>query len=109
MAEVFATLETLESRLAAGGPFLTGDRFTEADIRLFVTLVRFDAVYHGLFKCNHRTLASYTRLSAYLERVLALPGVRGTVSLDHIKHGYYSIRTLNPSGIVPAGPDLPWA
>lgn len=108
VADVFATLARLEDRLAAG-PFLTGDRFTEADIRLFVTLVRFDAAYHGLFKCNHRTLASYPRLSAYLERVLALPGVRGTVSLDHIKRGYYSIRALNPNGIVPAGPDLAWA
>lgn len=109
VAEVFATLDALETRLAAGGPFLTGDRFTEADIRLFVTLVRFDAVYHGLFKCNHRQLASYPGLSAYLEQVLALPGIRSTVSLDHIKRGYYAIRALNPLGIVPAGPDLAWA
>lgn len=109
VAQVFATLATLETRLASDGPFLSGDRLTEADIRLFVTLVRFDAAYHGLFKCNHRPLASYPALGTYLERVLALPGVRGTVSLDHIKHGYYSIRALNPTGIVPAGPDLPWA
>ncbi len=106
--QVFATLGTLEERLATG-PFLTGDRFTEADIRLFVTLVRFDTAYHGLFKCNHRQLSDYPRLSTYLERVLALPGVRGTVNLDHIKRGYYAIRSLNPTGIVPAGPDLAWA
>ncbi|ANH03460.1 glutathione S-transferase family protein [Shinella sp. HZN7] len=103
---VFAMLDELEARLAAGGPFLTGGAFTEADIRLFVTLIRFDAAYHGLFKCNRRQLADYAALSAYTKRVLDLPGVRETVSIDHIKHGYYSIRSLNPNGIVPLGPDL---
>jgi putative glutathione S-transferase len=103
---VFAMLDELEARLAAGGPFLTGKAFTEADIRLFVTLIRFDAAYHGLFKCNRRQLADYAALSAYTKRVLDLPGVRETVSIDHIKHGYYSIRSLNPNGIVPLGPDL---
>jgi putative glutathione S-transferase len=102
---VFAMLGELEARLAAG-PFLLGDRFTEADIRLFVTLVRFDAAYHGLFKCNLRRLAEYPNLSAYLKRVLDIPGIRDTVSIDHIKKGYYSIRSLNPNGIVPDGPDL---
>lgn len=105
--EVFAALDELEARLAAGGPYLFGDRFTETDIRLFVTLVRFDAAYHGLFKCNLRRIADYPALSAYLARVLALPGVRETVSIDHIKRGYYSIKALNPTGIVPVGPDLP--
>ena len=80
-------------------------RFTEADIRLFVTLIRFDAAYHGLFKTNRKRIADYPRLSAYMERVLRLPGVAETVNLDHIKAGYYSITALNPSGIVPAGPD----
>ncbi|MGA0561844.1 glutathione S-transferase family protein [Ancylobacter sp. VNQ12] len=108
-AEVFGMLDELEARLAAGGPFLTGDAVTEADIRLFVTLVRFDAAYNGLFKCNLRRLVDYRALSAYLEHMLALPGVRETVSLDHIKRGYYSIRALNPTGIVPAGPELGWA
>ncbi len=83
-----------------------GETFTEADIRLFVTLVRFDAAYYGLFKTNLRRLADYPALSAYLLRVLNLPGVRETVSIDHIKRGYYSIRKLNPNGIVPVGPDL---
>lgn len=108
VAGVFASLDALEERLAAG-PFLTGARFTEADIRLFVTLVRFDAAYHGIFKCNLRRLADYPRLEAYSRRILALPGVRETVSIDHIKRGYYSIKALNPTGIVPAGPVLDWA
>ncbi|MDJ0391290.1 glutathione S-transferase family protein [Roseomonas sp. E05] len=106
-AEVFAMLDELERRLADGCAFLLGDRFTEADIRLFVTLVRFDSAYYGLFKCNLRRIADYPSLSAYLARVFALPGVRETVSIDHIKRGYYSIKALNPTGIVPVGPDLP--
>ena len=108
-ADVFAQLDELEARLAAGGPFLFGARFTETDIRLFVTLVRFDAAYHGLFKCNLRRIADYPALSAYVARVIALPGVRETVSIDHIKRGYYSIKALNPTGIVPLGPHLDWA
>ncbi|MCZ0964169.1 glutathione S-transferase family protein [Paracoccus benzoatiresistens] len=103
VAGVFAMLDRLEDRLT--GPFLLDERLTEADIRLFVTLIRFDAAYHGLFKTNIRRIADYPRLSAYLERVLRLPGVAETVNLDHIKAGYYSIRALNPAGIVPAGPD----
>lgn len=106
-AEVFGMLGELEARLGEQGPFLFGERLTEADVRLFVTLVRFDAAYHGLFKCNLRQLKDYPALSAYLARMLALPGVRETVNIDHIKHGYYSIRALNPNGIVPVGPDLP--
>lgn len=103
VAGVFATLDRLEGGL--DGAYLFGDRLTESDIRLFVTLIRFDAAYHGLFKTNIRRLADYPRLSAWLERMLRLPGVAGTVSLDHIKAGYYSIKALNPTGIVPAGPD----
>lgn len=103
VAGVFDMLERLEQQLE--GPFLFGARFTEADIRLFVTLIRFDAAYHGLFKTNHKRIAEYPRLSAYLERVLRMPGVAETVDLAHIKAGYYSITALNPSGIVPAGPD----
>ena len=79
----------------------------ESDVRLFVTLVRFDAAYHGLFKCNLRRLADYPNLTDYLRRMLALPGVAETVSLDHIKRGYYSIKALNPTGIVPVGPAQP--
>ncbi len=101
---VFAALDELEARLIDGRPYLFGDRFTETDIRLFVTLIRFDVAYHGLFKCNLRRLADYPLLQAYTARVLALPGVRESVDIDHIKAGYYSIRALNPSGIVPLGP-----
>lgn len=106
--EVFGMLDDLEQHLA-GRAFLFGDRLTETDIRLFVTLVRFDAAYHGLFKCNLRRIADYPNLSAHLERMLAVPGVASTVNIDHIKRGYYSIKTLNPTGIVPLGPALPFA
>jgi putative glutathione S-transferase len=100
---VFAMLDELETRLT--GDFIFGDRLTETDIRTFVTLIRFDAAYHGIFKVNRRRIADYPRLTAYLRRILDLPGVRGTVDLDHIKAGYYSIKALNPTGIVPTGPD----
>jgi len=107
-AEVFATLDALERRLATG-PFLMGDRLTEADIRVFVTLARFDAAYHGQLKCNLRRIADYANLSAYLARLIALPAFRDTFNLDHIKRGYYSIKALNPTRIVPLGPELKWA
>lgn len=107
-ADVFAQLDELEQRLSRTGPFLFGERFTEADIRLFVTTVRFDVAYHGLFKCNLRRIADYPALSAWMMRVLEVPGVRETVDIDHIKRGYYSIKALNPTGIVPLGPKLPW-
>ncbi|MDB5554328.1 MAG: glutathione S-transferase family protein [Rhizobium sp.] len=100
-------LDELEERIGRGGPFLFGDDLTETDVRLFVTLVRFDAAYHSLFKCNLRRLTDYPALSAYLVRILRVPGVRPTVNIDHIKRGYYSIKALNPTGIVPVGPDLP--
>jgi glutathionyl-hydroquinone reductase len=103
--QVFATLDRLEDFLS-GRAFLFGDRLTETDIRLFVTLVRFDAAYHGLFKCNLRRIADYPNLSAHLERMLAIPEVAGTVNIDHIKRGYYSSKSLNPNGIVPLGPAL---
>lgn len=106
--DVFAALDALEDRLSDGRAWLMGDRITETDLRVFVTLVRFDAAYHGLFKCNLRRVADYDRISAYMLRLLDLPGVRDTVNIDHIKAGYYSIKALNPSGIVPLGPDLPW-
>ncbi|MFT4150743.1 MAG: glutathione S-transferase family protein [Paracoccaceae bacterium] len=108
-ADVFRALDGLEARLAAGGPFLFGDRMTESDIRLFVTTVRFDAAYHGLFKTNLRRIADYPALTRHLKAMLAVPGVRDTVSIAHIKAGYYSIKALNPTGIVPVGPALDWA
>ena len=104
--QVFAMLDALERRLEGGGPFLFGAQLVETDIRLFVTLIRFDAAYHGLFKCNRRRLADYAGLSGWLKRMLDVPGLRETVSIDHIKRGYYSIKALNPNGIVPLGPDL---
>ncbi|WP_020186289.1 glutathione S-transferase family protein [Methylopila sp. 73B] len=106
--DVFGMLDELETHLETR-TFLLGERLTEADIRLFVTLIRFDAAYHGLFKCNLRRVADYPNLSAYVNRILAVPGVAGTVSIDHIKRGYYSIKSLNPSGIVPLGPRLAFA
>ena len=105
--DVFAMLDELEDRLGDGRHFLLGDRITEADVRLFVTLIRFDVAYHGLFKCNLRRIADYPALSRYQARILALPGIRETVSVSHIKRGYYSIKALNPTGIVPVGPELP--
>ncbi|MDD9728786.1 glutathione S-transferase family protein [Mameliella sp. AT18] len=103
VAGVFDTLDMLEDRLT--GDYLFGDRLTETDIRAFVTLIRFDAAYHGLFKTNLRQIADYPRLSAYMRRILDLPGVRETVNMDHITRGYYSIKALNPTGIRPVGPD----
>jgi glutathionyl-hydroquinone reductase len=104
--DVFEMLDELERRLERR-PYVLGERMTETDVRLFVTLVRFDAAYHGLFKCNLRRLIDYPHLTAYVKRLLAIPGVQETVNIDHIKHGYYSIKALNPAGIVPLGPQPP--
>lgn len=99
---IFATLDMLEARL--DGDYLFGAHLTETDIRTFVTLIRFDAAYHGLFKTNRRQIADYPRLSAYMARILDLDGVRDTVNMDHITRGYYSVKALNPAGIRPTGP-----
>jgi glutathionyl-hydroquinone reductase len=101
--DVFDMLDELEQRLQ-GRTFLIGERLTETDVRTFVTLVRFDNAYHGLFKCNRRRIADYPNLTSYMARILAVPGVRETVNIEHIKKGYYSIKALNPNGIVPLGP-----
>ena len=103
--DVFATLDSLETELEAG-PFVFGAKPTEADIRLFATLIRFDLAYHGLFKCNLRRIADYPNLNAFLAAMLAVPGIRDTVDAGHIKRGYYGMARLNPGGIVPLGPDL---
>ncbi|WP_114418919.1 glutathione S-transferase family protein [Marinospirillum perlucidum] len=103
--KVFAALDQLEERLGDGRSYLFGEQLTETDIRLFVTLVRFDAAYYGLFKCNRNQLKEMPRLHAYMHRLLAQDEIRQVVNLDHIKAGYYSIKALNPGGIVPLGPD----
>jgi putative glutathione S-transferase len=90
--------------------FLLGDPLTEADWRLFTTLLRFEPVYLGHFKSNIRRNADNPALSRYVVDLLGFPGVRGTVHLDHIKNHYYgSHKTINPTGIVPVGPKLDWA
>ena len=101
---VFSTLDKLEAHLA-GNRYIAGEYFTEADIRAFVTLIRFDAAYHGAFKCNLRRLADYPNLSGYLREVYRWPGIRETVRIDQIKRSYYSIAHINPTKIVPVGPE----
>ncbi|MBB4237171.1 glutathione S-transferase family protein [Rhizobium esperanzae] len=104
-ADVFACLDWVEPQFSDRS-FLFADHPTESDIRLFVTLVRFDVAYHGIFKCNLRRLSDYANLRAFCRRMLDWPGIAETVNLDHIKRGYYSIESLNPTKIVPVGPDL---
>lgn len=106
---LFETLDWLERRLSRQR-WLVGGRVTEADIRLFTTLVRFDPVYFGHFKCNVRRIADYPALLGFTRDVCQLPGVAGTVDLGHIKRHYYgSHRGVNPTGIVPVGPDIDYA
>jgi putative glutathione S-transferase len=103
VSEVFECLDELEARLQ-NNTYLLGDEITETDWRVFVTLIRFDIAYHGLFKCNLKRLTDYEYLPRYLKRLYDVPGVADTVNFDHIKKTYYSIRKLNPDGIVPLGP-----
>jgi glutathionyl-hydroquinone reductase len=104
--DLFGTLDQLEARLSRQR-YLAGGVITEADWRLFTTLLRFDAVYVGHFKCNLRRIADYPNLSNYLRDLYQVPGVAETVNMDHIKRHYYgSMRNLNPGGIVPLGPAL---
>ena len=106
---LFETLEWLDARLAERR-FLMGGAFTEADIRLWTTLARFDPVYVGHFKCNLRRLVDLPNLWAYARDIYQLPGVAGTVNFEHIKRHYYeSHRNLNQTGIVPVGPALDFA
>jgi putative glutathione S-transferase len=103
---LFETLDKLEAWLAAQR-YLCGGRITETDWRLFTTLIRFDAVYNGHFKCNIRRIADYPSLSGFVRELYQWPGVRETVNFHHIKHHYYeSHKTINPTGIVPVGPVL---
>jgi putative glutathione S-transferase len=101
---VFAAFDQIEERLS-GQRYLAGDRLTEADWRLFTTLIRFDSVYYGHFKCNLRRVADYPNLSNYLRDLYQVPGIAQTVNIDQIKRHYYgSQRQVNPTGIVPIGP-----
>jgi len=103
---LFETLDWIEQRLGRGR-YLLGDALTEADWRLFPTLVRFDAVYYGHFKCNLRRLVDYPNLWGYTRELYQLPGIAATVELDEIKrHYYYTHPSINPSRIVPLGPEI---
>ena len=103
---LFETLDWLEERLTANR-FLMGDRVTEADWRLFTTLVRFDAVYHGHFKCNRKRITDYPALWDYTRALYQVPGVAATVNMKHIvRHYHYSHDTINPNRIIPIGPVL---
>ncbi|MGH3762258.1 glutathione S-transferase family protein [Actinophytocola sp.] len=103
---LFAELDRLSERLSTRR-YLVGDQLTEADIRLFTTLVRFDAVYHGHFKCNRNKLTELPVLWAYARDLFQTPGIGETVDFDHIKRHYYGTHPMiNPTGIVPRGPDL---
>ena len=101
--KLFATLDWLDARLTTQR-YLVGTRPTEADWRLLASLLRFDLVYHALFKCNQRTIASYPALSNYLRELYQVPGVAETVNIPHFVRGYYSITHVNPNGIIPRGP-----
>lgn len=104
--ELFGALDEIEQRLSKQR-YLVGGRLTEADWRLFTTLVRFDPVYVGHFKCNLRRIADYPNLSNYLRELYQVPGVAGTVNFEHIKRHYYgSHATINPTRIVPVGPKI---
>jgi putative glutathione S-transferase len=104
--QLFERLDWLSSRLA-GQRYLVGDTITEADVRLFTTLARFDAVYHGHFKCNRTKLSEMPVLWAYARDLFQTPGFGDTIDFRHIKQHYYEVhRDVNPTGIVPVGPDL---
>jgi putative glutathione S-transferase len=106
---LFESLDWLEARLSRQR-YVAGDRPTEADWRLFTTLVRFDPVYVGHFKCNVRRLVDYPHLWAYTRELYQQPGVSETVHLGHIKKHYYgSHGTINPTGVVPVGPEIDYA
>jgi glutathionyl-hydroquinone reductase len=105
-SRLFSRLDWLSARLSEQR-YLVGDTITEADVRLFTTLVRFDPVYHGHFKCNRQKLTEMPVLWAYARDLFQTPGFGDTVDFDHIKRHYYEVhRDINPTGIVPAGPDL---
>lgn len=104
--KVFACLDKVEAHLTQSD-YLVGESLTEADIRLFTTLIRFDAVYVGHFKCNRNLIEDFPHIFAYMKRIYALEAVKSTVDFGQIKrHYYFSHKQLNPTQIVPKGPDL---
>ncbi|UUX34134.1 glutathione S-transferase family protein [Fundicoccus culcitae] len=106
---LFNTLDELEELLGKQ-PYLVGDQITEADWRLFTTLVRFDPVYFGHFKCNKKQLVDYPNLWRYARELYHFPGVKETVNFKHIQTHYYASHpTINPNGIIPKGPDIDWS
>jgi len=105
--DVFTCLDELEEHFSVHD-YAVNDHLTEADIRLFVTLVRFDLAYYSLFKTNRQLIEQYPALSAYLDRLLSISAFSEHTKPTHIKAGYYSIKALNPTGFVPAGPELSW-
>ncbi len=106
--QVFETLDRIDAQLADNA-FLCGDQFTEADLRLFPTLARFDVAYHYAFRCNLRKLSDYTHLWPYAKRIYAMTGVPQTVRFDIYKRGYFSAsEKRNPLGIIPIGPEIDW-
>jgi putative glutathione S-transferase len=103
---LFEELDAIDAHLGSHR-YLVGDQITEADIRLFTTLIRFDAVYHGHFKCNRQRLEDFQHLPGYVRDIYQMPGVAETVNFEHIKEHYYASHdTINPSAVVPLGPDL---
>ena len=107
--EVFETLDAIEAKLGKS-KWLAGDQFTEADLRLFPTLARFDVAYHYAFKCNMRRIVDYPALWNYARRIYAMPGIADTVRFDVYRQGYFSPSELrNPLGIIPAGPVIDWS
>ena len=105
VSSLFNALDWIEARLSKQR-YLVGDSITEADWRLFTTLIRFDAVYHGHFKCNKRQIADYPNIFGYMKELYQVDGVRETVNLDHIKrHYYFSHTMINPTQVIPVGPE----
>ena len=107
--QVFTALGILEQRLSSQR-YLMGSALTLADLFLFPVLIRFDSVYHGLFKTNFRRIQDYPQLFGYLRDLLSVPAIKATVNLHYIReHYYFSLRHINPSGIVPVGPEIDWS
>ncbi|MFM2475935.1 glutathione S-transferase family protein [Celerinatantimonas sp. MCCC 1A17872] len=104
---IFSMLDELEERLAHQR-YLFGEQLSESDIRLFVTLARFDVAYYGIFKANRQRISDFTHLNRYFHDLIQIDAFAKNTNIEHIKTGYYSIKALNPTQIIPDGPDLDW-